>query len=748
MPETERRIKRDVTNASEAKRRASVKLSNPNTAQVLSSAMFDAREMEAFSLRCIASNAFHAMVEVELETTSGEVIKEHLLYSHVDTKNNIILSGDNGYPININVWTHPAIQIGLNMALKEPHDITSGRYTILSVRPLARGKFKQIEPTIVGIYEPGGSVGEPDNKEAGVGLKAVKLDMTRDQIDAFLSKMDGVIFITGAPGSGKTTVALQRIRFLFDQQHLRETEPGLVEYSPETTRIFLANRNLMSFSRDLLEKNLGIPTEVVELVPDFISALITNSWTHKNGARLSQRKTDDPQGLRAREAFFSLCTDADLRGCWNTYKKQISSRLKKTGKADWYKLCVRVDKALASKLAAALVRRGNSYKHDRMSESDPRRSDLRMDSLYAMCGRSYEGIREVIDGKKEKERFEDEFAKWLFYVYDPLDCLSAYFKSKRHEGGLRIKKGTASRADEQAVIEEILGDWGERYYRYEESAWIAWLLRFALPETDDPQKRFRKIRSAIINGWFHHVVIDEAQDLSVAEASLLGSFVHERGALTISADFNQVVSPVHGMENPLAFKYGCPIQDRVEDLQVPFTKNMRQTKQITEFLRAFYSNVFKQVPQFVPNDTVTDIVPQLIMCSRLEIPKKIKAIYSVLDKVGKKYSLALLQINEAAGELEELRAGLEAKGVPLAPIWKPFDEPGVLITSSVERVKGLEYDICFILGMDDVERSSLKHSINRSYVALSRPALRLVMFCEKFPKLLKGIDKSLYNVVE
>jgi len=50
----------------------------------------------------------------------------------------------------------------------------------------------------------------------------VKLEMTPAQVKAFISRMNGVLLVTGAPGTGKTTVALQRVRFLYDQQSLRE----------------------------------------------------------------------------------------------------------------------------------------------------------------------------------------------------------------------------------------------------------------------------------------------------------------------------------------------------------------------------------------------------------------------------------------------------------------------------------------------------------------------------------------------
>jgi DNA helicase IV len=67
--------------------------------------------------------------------------------------------------------------------------------------------------------------------------------MTPEQVKAFIGRMDGMMLVTGAPGSGKTTVALQRIRFLFNQQ--LEIQGLNVTYSEKATRVFLANENLI-----------------------------------------------------------------------------------------------------------------------------------------------------------------------------------------------------------------------------------------------------------------------------------------------------------------------------------------------------------------------------------------------------------------------------------------------------------------------------------------------------------------------
>ena len=75
-----------------------------------------------------------------------------------------------------------------------------------------------------------------------------------------------LVFVTGKGGTGKTTVAFQRIRFLYDQQGQRDDGGRLVPYTPELTRVFLANDNLANQAKGMLANQLDIPTFVVESV--------------------------------------------------------------------------------------------------------------------------------------------------------------------------------------------------------------------------------------------------------------------------------------------------------------------------------------------------------------------------------------------------------------------------------------------------------------------------------------------------
>ncbi|MBU4357008.1 MAG: hypothetical protein KJ822_16975 [Proteobacteria bacterium] len=750
----EDRVARDENNARSAQAQAANELHNFSHAKILTDFTMgitstqkskqDYDKKKKMSLRAIAAHPFHCMVEVEMETEKIPNIYK-LLYANIHSKSNEILKGEYG-PINVLSWTHPGIQLALTGDLDEFHNIKVHGLTLRSVKPLARAKFTRVLPQISGLYEPGGSIRQEEAIGPAKGLKAVKLDMTPEQVHAFISRMDGMMLVTGAPGSGKTTVAFQRIRFLFDQQGERSEEGARVEYLPELTKIFLANKNLLTYSHKFLVEDLQVSLQIVELVPEFIHQYLEEVWLYKHKARPRPRHISDLE-QRAREAVFGLCPASDLRRCWRAYETQISTRLSEAHKADW---------AVSSrngKLVELMQRLGESLVtvSKQPSRDDPLRSLVRMDSVFRMVRGDYEGLRDQMS-LNDRDEFDEAFQQWLFWVYDPLNTLKEHFQENFYEAELRIKRGTAARIREHEVINSLRADWEKRQYGPEEEPWLAWLLRFALPEEPDPPNRFRQIPWALplleakSDRRWTHVVIDEAQDLSTVEASLLSSLVHPYGALTISSDFRQIVSPVHGMTDLEAFKIGGSIKEQEVYQHFRFSKNMRQSTQISRFLQAFYEVAFGEVAPFEVGDQFEEIKPQLLLGPAAFFPNIIRQLVTVLRLSQKVESIALLQINEDEEALIRLRAALDREGVALAPIWEPSAEAGQLVTTSVERIKGLEYDACLVLGLDDVERASLNFTTNRAYVALSRPTHRLAMLCEEFPRLIQKVPRDLFEV--
>ena len=53
-----------------------------------------------------------------------------------------------------------------------------------------------------------------------------------------------------------------------------------------------------------------------------------------------------------------------------------------------------------------------------------------------------------------------------------------------------------------------------------------------------------------------------------------------------------------------------------------------------------------------------------------------------------------------------------------------------------------------MLGLEDVESAALNFTLNRAYVALSRPSRRLVLISSEYPPLLRKVDHSLFEVMQ
>lgn len=690
------------------------------------------------TLLAIVEQPFHAMVEVVTTTeprAGGPRRDSQIWYANAGGRTNEVFGG-----LCVLAWTHPGIQLALSGKLGDTQDVTRRDIALSSVCPHARARFDRVLPDITGMYEPGGSVRGATTHKPRTGLKAVKLEMTREQVEAFIARMDGVMIVTGAPGTGKTTIALQRLRFLIDQQDELDSRPA-VTFEPGSSRVFIANDHLMRYARDLIVKELGLPREVLQSVDELVSGYLEHAWAVTIGARPRQQKLDELE-RRARAAVFGLTSAEDLRLAWTEYETQIRDRLGTGHGASWMQV-LGSSGELRVRGEALAVRLEDCAKGG--AQGDPLHSTVRIDAVARGVGEQYQSLRSAL-AARQREPFDREFTAWLYDVYDPLDALRAYFLERRVEARERVRRGTAGMIQPDAVLGALDAELKARRYGPEHRPWLAWLLRFALPENPQPGARFVEIPRAVPDDprWTH-AVVDEGQDLSAPQASLIASLVDPAGALTVSADFRQTVSPFHGMRDAEAFHVGTTFRERRAEQRFPFGRNMRQSRQIGLFLREFYAKAFGEMADFAPGDRFNDAKPQLLIVSPDQFAVQIAQIVRVWSRAQAIESMAVMQINEDQLEMDALRQGLRREKVSMATAWQTEAASDRLLTTSVERAKGLEFDAVIVLGLDDVERAALEFSTNRAYVALSRPTRRLIMLCREFPTLLRGIPREAFD---
>ncbi len=112
----------------------------------------------------IASNPFHAMIEVLTEVTDPAGRPEEKLQlwyaNESSVTNEVFVEG--GTRTNVLAWTHPGVQIALSAKLNEFVDISAGGYRLSGVEPRARARFAALLPEVSGLYEPGGLTCSPE----------------------------------------------------------------------------------------------------------------------------------------------------------------------------------------------------------------------------------------------------------------------------------------------------------------------------------------------------------------------------------------------------------------------------------------------------------------------------------------------------------------------------------------------------------------------------------------------------------
>lgn len=700
----------------------------------------DFAENRKRSIIAISTRPFDVMLEVNVLTHSGS--SQQLWYGHENVTENCVL----GTSPTILAWTHPGLQVGLVADINEPEELPRSGFAILSVTPLRRARFTQSYPAITGMYEPGGSVGSQISaiQPRKTGLKAVKLNMSREQVRAFTSQMQGIMLITGAPGSGKTTIAYQRIRFLIDQQ--RETTALPVVYDALGTRILLANKNLLLLSRKMLEEELNLRSTSLALVSEFINGYLEGAWQHKWGSQSIKRKMSRWEE-RGRDAVFGLTNEEDLKAIWEIYEQQVRDRMKLKSKMTWSLITSDNARDLTVRLQDAMIELAGQIVP---SNNGPKQSAIRINRVHTEVRKPYEALRGNCDDKTLK-KFDAEFAKWLFYVYEPIETLHDFVSKYSYKTKTRIDRGIAGRGDADKFLEATLDDLHGHQYAASEHGMIAYLLRFVLPEEISEGKHFPNIPSAWPEGQaFTHLVIDEAQDLSAPESAFIASLVDPKGALTISADFRQRVSATHGIENAEPIILGCKISTQGMRKPFRFGVNKRQTPQIAKFLMAFYEVNFGETPPFEADGRTVQVspapLPELFIGSQQHFVQRLRQLKNVRDRSTFKESVAVLQVNENPEEKEKIEDYLRSVGVaPVSPSSNMDSSSNQWIVSNVEEIKGLEFDTCLVFGLDSVDAAELDYNLNRAYVALSRPAQRLVIFCHEFPRLLRTIPIDRYT---
>ncbi|WP_026528651.1 3'-5' exonuclease, partial [Butyrivibrio sp. VCD2006] len=256
---------------------------------------------------------------------------------------------------------------------------------------------------------------------------------------------------------------------------------------------------------------------------------------------------------------------------------------------------------------------------------------------------------------------------------------------------------------------------------------------------------------------YDHVLIDEAQDLSLAQ--MMASMMIYKKDLFAALDINQRLYGKHWTTKQLG------INTTTKKLDAP----MRTTMQIEAFAESLRikndddyldeeDDISLRVP---PNDL--GIPPKVVMCNSIKEEKEyvIRWVKSWLSK-SDKISIGILASKKA--QLDTYAAWMTDAGIPKEIIKRDGDfditKPGVKIVTT-HSAKGMEFysviipqfnDGNFPYGykpkLEEEKRDFLIKERNRAYVAITRAKRTLTITCIKNKKssFFDSFDKRCYDL--
>lgn len=216
---------------------------------------------------------------------------------------------------------------------------------------------------------------------------------------------------------------------------------------------------------------------------------------------------------------------------------------------------------------------------------------------------------------------------------------------------------------------------------------------------------------------YRHLVVDEAQDLSPLELSLLLSLVDEGAPVTLAGDTAQQV-----MEDN-DFSDWRDILDVLEQSHVhvsPLNVSYRSTRQIMELAREVLGHLAPQEPLIAPREGAA---PELFrFSSRGEAAAFLADALRDLTDAEPHANVALL--TRHTHQAEELYDALSKADLPTLRRVRDQDfsfAPGIEVTD-IRQAKGLEFDYVVVMDVDAATFPLTDASRHLLHVAITRAA--------------------------
>ena len=531
-------------------------------------------------------------------------------------------------------------------------------------------------------------------------MKSIVATIQSDQNAVIRSSNKDNLIVLGPPGSGKTSVAMQRIAFLLYEYRQTMNAKSILLISPSD----LFNDYISNVLPELGEENVQ-HTTYYRLLRDM---KLTRYRCETNNENIERLQNADQQ---ARDSYA-------YKGS-NAYVKQLLAYItsvKKQG-MPFYNLKMGEEMFVSARKLSQLF-----YEKFGGLDIDFRLKKIRTELINQLEARKAKelkqrlkelrGVNQYIGSDQELEQqANNELNKRYGKLTNNIEQLGFVNLHKMYVQSLTFGSDNLFTQDIQAETAQRLKQ-NELYY--EDLAPIMYLTAI--------------VKGLYVNNTIKHIVIDEIQDYSYLQLLTIKA-LHPKAHYSLLGDRNQIVHPQ--MKDSLA----TPLARYFKTVEL--NKSYRSTNEITEFMSAILNNT-DTLPLGVTGDK-----PSIIYTNGRvqQITELINDHYEVQD------SFVILCKNKQACEAlyQELKPHVEA--VQLITEEQKVYMKGILIMPGY-MAKGFEFttvvlaDANAVTYYEDMDAYLL-------YTIASRATRRLFLLVEgELPKAIAEIARELFTLVD
>ena len=596
----------------------------------------------------------------------------------------------------------------------------------------------EFEPTAVIAAPP---EPKPYTAADSFGLGEIIVLADAPQRSAMLLPFESSVLVEGPPGSGKTSIGLMRVRCLIDQQWDQlglERGKDRPFHDFTTMRVLVFNEEMVDYLKSLAA-SIGITNVSVQTTKKFLQRVCRDARTLSGRERRDRVSLEYLKGRPEVLPAFWAGFQRHAQAVWTTNGEKLREELRAIGPdfvtlADeieaWVKrlggtALVGISPTGHVSLAARLNQTADTIRQGRSPTRTPN-TELKESALESGLRLARDRVRAFTD-----------------LACDRVAITRQMFETDEYE---RLVRTASENNAERAVVGDRM--WRRQYqgeapsyseYDLGVAAWLGNLIMLT-PDRENPWAGKKRERLT-------HIIIDEAQDLSVMHVRTIQSMLAPSGTMTMVGDLRQNLHPLGGLQSwddlgPDGIARGA------------FSINYRQTYELGSFLARLHESLYCEPTTWEPATTMTGPGPRV---------GRVRSWAQISRAVAEEARHWRHQIEGATvavlydgspdrGRLRDVQAKLEEllqDEITTVHLVDPASRGGELrdtdcvLIASVQQTKGLEFDAVVYIDTraewsDPVEEVSARVR-NGLYVAAGRARSGLTLCMLLWPDWLEAL---------